>query len=143
VKQTSAKSGKTDTSVRLKELLKEVSAYLDQASEDQRERLLTLLEDWRLGDRRRYPRKPCSISVTYTVEDSTFTDIIKNICPGGVFIETSEAFTVGQEVTVTFSPSHEAEPIACNGKIVWDGPKGIGVKFATANKALEEMIKTL
>ena len=136
-------SDESRVTARLKNLIKDLSTYVDNASVDQKRRLLTVLENWQQSDRRKHTRKPCSISITYSTSDRVFTDIIKNICPGGVFIETSEVFSIGQQITLMFASGDLEEPIEVVGKVVWDGPKGIGVKFAAANKDLEKMIKTL
>ena len=133
---------KSRVTVRLKKLLKDISTYVESASEDQKRRLLDMLKDWRETDRRKYPRKPCSISITCTVQDRTFTDIIRNICPGGAFLETSETFSVGEQITLAFSSPDREQPIKIHGQVAWSAPKGIGVKFRTPKKDLERMIES-
>ncbi|MDY6988284.1 MAG: PilZ domain-containing protein [Thermodesulfobacteriota bacterium] len=129
---------------RLRELLKEVSPLIDRASEDQKVRLLSLLEDLRRSDRREHPRKPCSTSVTYATLDRIFKAFIRNMGNGGVFIETSEPLLKGQDITVTFSfPNHE-EPFKLAGEIAWTVEnKGIGVKFTTADHNLAAAVESL
>ena len=141
--QQSDKHDKGSVTGWLKDLLKDISPFIDNASEEQKQRLLSVLEDLRKTDRRKHPRKPCSISITCTVQDRDFTDIVTNISPGGVFIQTSEALSVGQQVTLAFSSPDQEEPINATGKIVWDSPNGIGVKFTSASNNLKEVIKGL
>ena len=141
--ESTHKSRESRVTVRLKKLLKDISAYVDSASEDQKQRLLDMLKDWRESDRRKYPRKPCSITITCTVKDRTFTDIIRNICPGGAFLETSETFSVGEQITLGFSSPDREQPIKIHGQVAWSAPKGIGVKFRTPRKDLERMIESL
>jgi Tfp pilus assembly protein PilZ len=143
VKDPDNTSDQSGVKARLKDLIKEISSYIDSAPEDQQQRFLRVLEDLRQSDRRKHPRKPCAITITYMVEDRTFTDLVTNICPGGVFIKTSQAFSVGQQMTIGFSCPEQGQSIKCQGKIVWDSPNGIGVKFTSATPNLQEVIKSL
>jgi len=143
MKESDHESHQSSVKGRLEELLKEISAYIDKAPEEQQQRVLTALEELAQSDRREHPRKPCSISISYTVEDQTFSDVVTNICPGGVFIKTSEAFSVGQQITLGFSFPDKEQSVKCQGKIVWDSPNGIGVKFTSATHNLQDVIKTL
>jgi Tfp pilus assembly protein PilZ len=143
VKDPDNTSDQSGVKARLKDLIKEISSYIDSAPEDQQQRFLRVLEDLRQSDRRKHPRKPCAITITYMVEDRTFTDLVTNICPGGVFIKTSQAFSVGQQITIGFSFPEQGQSIKCQGKIVWDSPNGIGVKFTSATPNLQEVIKSL
>ncbi len=95
------------------------------------------------GERREHPRKPCFISADGAACDCAFNGFIKNISTGGVFIETPQAFAVGQEITLTFSyPGHE-NPVKIVGEIVWNIPQGLAVKFKTADERVEAVIKAL
>ena len=129
---------------RVKELLSDISPFIENASDDQQRRLLNLLEELRRTDRRKHPRKPFSTAVTYATLDRAFKDFIANICAGGVFVETGEPLFPGEEITLTFSFPNEQEPIKLTGEIVWSvEEKGIGLRFKTASHDLEAMIKTL
>lgn len=138
--QQSDESGVTG---RVKELLKDIYTHIDNESEDQKRRLLSVLEFWRQGDRRRHPRKRRSMSTTYIVQDRSFMGNITNICTGGVFIETSESFPIGQEITLTLSSPERDQPINMNGQVIWSDLKGIGVIFTTRSKDLEKIIASL
>ena len=94
-------------------------------------------------ERRKHSRKPCFIAVDGATWDSAFNGFTKNIGAGGVFIETPQAFAVGEEITLTFScPGHE-NPVKVVGEIVWNIPQGLAVKFKTADERLEAVIKAL
>jgi hypothetical protein len=116
---------------------------IDNMSEDQRQALLDMLEDWQFTKRRKHPRKSWVAPVDYTVEDRAFKDFIKNISAGGVFIETRTPFSVGQEISMSFSFTTFDDPIKTKGKIFWANILGIGVKFSTENQALVAMLETL
>ncbi|MDY6837916.1 MAG: PilZ domain-containing protein [Thermodesulfobacteriota bacterium] len=128
---------------RLTDLLREISAYIDDASEEERQRILISIEEMWERDRRRHPRRPCSIPVTCTTEDRVIQDFVKNISAGGAFIETAVAFSPGERITLMFSSAEQEEPIKISGGIVWRAPEGIGVKFTTASKELEAVILSL
>ncbi len=94
-------------------------------------------------ERRKHPRKPCSVDVDGASWDSAFNGCIKNMSAGGVFVETPSVFAVGEEIKLTFSfPEHE-EPIEIVGEIVWNVPQGLGVKFKSPSQQVEAMIKSL
>jgi uncharacterized protein (TIGR02266 family) len=116
---------------------------INKLSEKQQQALLTMLEDWQDTNRREHPRKPCFIAVDYADRERAFKDFIKNISTGGVFIETDTPFSVGRDLTLTFSSSNYERPIKITGEIVRAGRVGIGVKFKTENQHLEAMIESL
>ncbi len=128
---------------RLQELFEMISSWFDHASEDQQRRVLRALEHLRQGERREHPRKPCSIEVTYTTEDRTFTDFIKNISMGGVFMQTSASLNVGQQISLVFPFPTQEEPIRMTGQVVWKSPVGVGVKFIELSRGVREMIEAL
>lgn len=116
---------------------------INNISETQRRALLGMLEDWQNTKRRDHPRKPCLMAVDYAAEDRVFKDFIHNISSGGVFVETNESFSVGQDITMTFSLPHYEEPVKITGEIVWSAPHGIGVKFKTPHQHLDAMIQSI
>ena len=126
----------------LKELLEDISIYIDQASDKEHHRLLSSLQELLQSDRRQHPRKPCSIPVTLA-SWRVFTELIKNISAGGVFVETSEPFSTGEAVSLMFSiPNHE-EQVKITGRIAWRTPGGVGVEFTGGSKDLKETIASL
>ena len=129
---------------RVKELLTDISPFIDNASKDQKRRLLVLLEELRQTDRRRHPRKQYAAAVTYATLDRVFKAFVRNICDGGVFIETGEPLIPGEEITLTISFPNDQEPIKLTGEIVWSiEDRGIGVRFTTPNHDLKARIRSL
>jgi hypothetical protein len=113
-------SEKASLTGRLKELLTEVSSFIDNASEDQKQKLLSVLEDLRKSDRRKHSRKPCSITVNYSTSGDGFKGLVKDMSAGGMFIlsiETDMVFSEGQEIVVNFPTlPNKHEPIELYGK---------------------------
>ena len=135
-------SGPSNVKARLKELLDDIALFIDRASEEDRRRLLSTLEKSARSDRRKHLRKPCSFEVTLATW-RVFTESIRDISVGGVFVETSEAFSVGQHVKLMFSPPGGGEPVEINGQVVRILKDGIGVKFTSASKDVEKALAGL
>ena len=87
-------------------------------------------------------RNNLSASVDYVVEDRHFSDFVKDLSKSGVFILTSRAFSVGQEITLTFKPPGTDRPLNINGAIVRVLPEGIGVKFKIESGVQDTVIKS-
>jgi len=145
-------SNDASVTARLKDLMGGISQLIVHGSSDQKrtvlevledQRLLALLKDWRPGERRKAERKPFSLSVQYGTGKEILTDFPRDISSGGMFIETSAALPVGQQITLTFARPKGKEPINVTAEVVWSGPGGVGVKFTGASKELERMIKRL
>ena len=152
MKDSIRQSNESSVTARLKNLIKEISELAENASEEQKQtllsllekrRLLELLEIWRQEDRRTMPRKRTPLSVHCYTKDQAFEDSVRDISSTGVFIETSALLSVGEEITLSFSSPHSEEPVKVTGEIVWTGPGGVGVEFKAASKDLEAIIKTL
>ena len=111
--------------------------------EEKKQALLAILEDWHRTLQRKHPRKSCFMAVDYADRDRAFKDFIRNISAGGVFIETNLPFSIGKEITLTFSSSKYERQIKITGKIARTGRGGIGVRFKTENQDVIAMIKTL
>ena len=71
---------------RFKKLLTDVAPLINNASEDQKRKLLSVLDDLRKSDRRKHSRKPCSITVNYSTRGDSFKGLMKDISAGGMFI---------------------------------------------------------
>jgi len=137
-------SDESSITVQVEKLLKDISMYIDDASEQQKRRVLAALQDLREAERREHSRKPCSLPVTYTTQDMLSSDTIRDISAGGAFIETSEPLSVGHQITLWFSLPDREEPVLITGEVVWTPRKGIGVKFTSPlTEDLEEMIEAL
>ncbi len=140
-------SEKASLTGRLKELLTDIPPFIDNASEDQKRKLLSVLDDLRKSDRRKHPRKPCSITVDYSTQGDGFEGLVKDMSTGGMFIlsiETDMVLSVGQEIVVNFPTlPNKHEPIELYGEVAWTMPEGIGVKFKAEDQNLEAMIESL
>jgi len=111
--------------------------------EDKQQALLRDLEKETSKGARNHHRKPFIMVVDYVMQDRMYKDFIQDISAGGLFIETSQPFSVGQNVTLAFPLPNHQEHIKITGEVVRATPQGIGVKFKMADEDQEAMVKTL
>jgi len=133
----------------LKQMLKDkinthLFKWVVSIPEDEQEILLKQLEEMirKRGDRT-YARKSCLINVDYAVGGRAFSNFIQDISTTGVFIETSESFTVGQELLMTFSFPGREDSFKIDGEITRITPEGIGVKFNYKSQIQKDVIEDL
>ncbi len=98
---------------------------------EERRELLAQLETQQNDKKRQHPRRDYFMVVEYAVEDRLFSGYIKNISPGGLFIEMdlSEKLAPGQRLTLTFTHPDTGKHIKTHGEIVRIENSGIGVHF--------------
>ncbi|MGD2270559.1 MAG: PilZ domain-containing protein [Desulfobacterales bacterium] len=117
-----------------------------EMTEDQRNILLEKLEGMTLDDgkieRRGHSRKPCLMSVDYTVNNRDYRSFILDISAFGIFIETKNLFPPGQEMKMRFTVPTHSTPFKLTGEIVWCGTQGIGVKFKYLTRFQLDIIKS-
>ena len=82
-----------------------------------------------LSERRKHPREICLTSVDYDVRGQSFKGFIQNISAYGVFIQTDEKFTIGQEIVVKIPLPKNKKFFKSNGKIIRITSDGIGVQL--------------
>jgi len=93
------------------------------------------------GKPRKHDRKDLLLVVDYTVGDKYHRDVIQDISESGVFIKTSQAFSVGQKIRMAFmSPDHQ-KPFKIKGEIVRTHTDGVGVKFIMESQVQEAALK--
>ena len=83
------------------------------------------------------------ISVDYAVQGHAFTDLIRNIGVGGVFIESPVPVSVGQKISVVLLLPNYPTSFKIIGEVVQTNPRGFGIKFKNVPKYQDEMIKSL
>ena len=128
---SSKQSSKLNISVitsRLVDLILKMSAKERQA-------LLDELEERYKKGNREFSRKDYKKQVDFVLNERIFRGFIQNLSSNGMFIETSDSFSEGEKITLTFELPEPGEHIKVSGKIVRLIPGvGVGVKF---NKIIE------
>ena len=91
---------------------------------------------------RGHRRKSCLLNVIYTVQGKEYRDYILDISNLGVFIETEETFSVGQDMALSFQLPNYQKPLKLDGSVAWIGHRGIGVKLKNLSSYQAEMIQS-
>lgn len=78
---------------------------------------------------RLYRRVRCSEDTHFAANRMLFRGVIKNVSEGGIFVQTKERFTVGQEIIVAGPFGDNNEDVKQLGKVVWQDDSGIAVQF--------------
>ena len=101
---------------------------------EERRVLLKEIED-RQGQgqgKRQFPRARFFGDVDFATRNRLCKGFIHNISLNGVFIETRESFSVGQQITLAFNLPSGQDHIKIKGEVVRILSPGIGVKFNAA-----------
>jgi len=99
-------------------------------SAKERQTLLNELEEKYKKGNREFSRKDYKKEVDFVLNERMFRGLIQNLSASGMFIETSESFSEGQRITLTFELPEPGEHIKVSGKIVrLIQDIGFGVKF--------------
>lgn len=116
-----------------------------ELSQKEQEKLLRQIEAGPSGNgpapERLHERKSCLIAVDYAVNGRAYRNFIQDISSGGMFIETREKLTVGQEMMFAFTVSNAGSPIKCRGEVAWACPDGVGVRFRDLPKLQENILR--
>ncbi|WP_162459145.1 PilZ domain-containing protein [Desulfosarcina ovata] len=80
-------------------------------------------------NQRRFPRRAAFIIVSYTVNEGSFRDIIKNIGATGIFVNTWRRIAAGQSIQLRFPVFDFDNTLSISGTVVRSGPKGFSVVF--------------
>lgn len=138
----SSDMNETDSGPGRNEVRSLIDERIDGLSDEKMGRLLKYLGEEEASEQRKYDRKDFLKIIDYTVGDRFYRDIIQNISTGGAFIETTETFSKGQKISMTFmSPDHEG-PFKISGEIVRIHSNGIGVTFKLKSQVQELVLKS-
>jgi Tfp pilus assembly protein PilZ len=126
--------------------IKEVRAFLfaiiDSMSDEETRQLLKDLEARQTTERRHYDRKDFLTIIDYNVVDRYYRDFIQDISASGVFIKTSQKFSVGQPILMTFMSPDKQKPFRISGEIIRTQEDGIGVAFNIESQVQELVLKS-
>jgi Tfp pilus assembly protein PilZ len=94
---------------------------------------------------REYPRLACYLMVDFASGEKAYRSCIRDISASGVFIETTDAFKAGQEISLCFtlSESNEMLPFKLRGKVTRVLSDGIGVQYEDMTDYQRDIINAL
>jgi len=125
----------------------EVRAFLfrllNDMSDEEMRQLLKELEERQYKKQRKYSRKGFLTIIEYNVDNRYYKDFIQDISGSGVFIKTSQTFSVGQTILMTFMSPDKQKPFRINGEIIRIHEDGLGVKFKIESRVQEAALKSL
>lgn len=91
---------------------------------------------------RKHERRSLFLIVDYSVSGKYYRDSIQDISESGVFIKTSQTFSEGQMIQMTFMSPNYQKPFKIKGKIVRVHTDGVGVKFIMESQVQEAALKS-
>jgi Tfp pilus assembly protein PilZ len=98
-------------------------------TEEQQATLLGELE-MKLSNERRYHRRRSLVTVVdFATQGRAYREFTKDLGNGGVYIETANSFSVGQEMTLTFFFPVPQKHVRIIGRVARADHAGIGIKF--------------
>jgi Tfp pilus assembly protein PilZ len=94
---------------------------------------------------REYPRLSCYLMVDFAAEGRAYRSCIRDISASGVFIETTDSFEPGQELSLCFSLSESEEmlPFKIHGQVTRIYSDGIGVRYEDVTNYQRDIISAL
>lgn len=111
------------------QLIKRILGMTDGERLDLLEQLgMVPVKELSLGDRDDMRRK-YDQTITFSTQNRQYSALCKDISNGGIFIETSEMFQLGQLVTLDIPFSRGEESIKVPAEVVRVNPDGIGLRF--------------
>lgn len=124
----------------------EIRTYLfeeiKRMSDEELQQLYRDFQERPLGKPRKHDRKYLFLIVDYRVSDQYYRDPIQDISESGVFIKTSQKFSKGQKIQMTFmSPDHQ-QPFNIKGEVARTQGDGIGVKFIMESQVQHAALKS-
>ena len=129
---------------RQKEKKQKIARLVDLIKKMDESQLMSLLEyaEELQGKKKRvHDRISCMITADCLCQGRASNNYVKDISFGGVFIETTQPFELGQEITMTLSFSHHVKPFKLTGEIVRTDPRGVGVEFKALTQVQQEMLQ--
>jgi PilZ domain/Protein phosphatase 2C len=83
------------------------------------------------------------IPVDIDTEEATLSAHIKRISPGGGYVETTDPFTVGEEITMTFADPSGQGYFTVDGRVSERDQKGIDIAFHPLREEQRSKLKRL
>jgi hypothetical protein len=126
--------------------LKNIDAILYQIvmdlNQNHKVSLLDELNELVLG-KREHPRKSCVMATDYVVDDRAYRNFVKDISESGVYVQTSQAFEIGDQIIQSFSLSDKQIPFKFTGEIVRLNKDGVGIRFKNLTQYQRDILRSI
>lgn len=130
-------------SMRKEQNKKRLLEMFDRMTEEQQLIYLRHLERLQANWQRSHARRRCQIDVDYDTRDGSFRNTIKDISIGGAFIETQEAFVIGQEIDLYLTSPINRVSCMVTATVVRRDKNGIGIKFENLTRRQQGIILSI
>lgn len=102
-------------------------------------------------EKRQFLRFPVVLPVDFGKADYFLSTICSNLSQRGLFVETSQNFSLGERLCLFISLPNQSDPIKMFGEVVWKGASpsvdlnnnpvhGIGIKFLDYNPDGDQLV---
>ena len=92
---------------------------------------------------REFPRVPCNLSLDLAANGRAINCFAIDISAGGMFVESCEALSMGQAVSICFSLPEDQLALKLKGRVVRLEHDGIGIKYEALTSYQLEIMKNL
>ena len=104
--------------------------------------LSDILDSWDEKQSRKHPRKQVNVDVDFVVSESRpYKRTARDISVGGIFINCTGDFQIGEETRFVFSLPGFDKPFKLSGSIVRKQEDGIGIEFNKLNPYFAEILE--
>ena len=100
---------------------------ISKMNDGEQEKLLEALKKRR--PEQREERLETYTETIFTVGSKDYKGVVLDLSRSGLFIETDELFSIGQEISINLKRSQDAKIIKVRGRIARVESNGIGVQF--------------
>jgi Tfp pilus assembly protein PilZ len=142
---SSDKSDKDDSDMHRQMIIARLFVLINQLDKDTLLQRLRPFQHPNFRWVREYPRLACYLMVDFAAQGKAYRSCIRDISASGVFIETMDSFTSGQEIALCFtlSESNEMLPFKVKGRVTRVYSDGIGVQYENMSEYQRDIISAL
>lgn len=132
----------TDNELGRDEILALIVKEINRMSDVEIRQFYQEVQERQHGKSRKHDRKDFLMIADYSVNDQYYRDFIQDISESGVFIKTSQTFSPGQKIQMTFMSPDYQKPFKIKGEIVRVHTAGVGIKFIINSQVQESALKS-
>ena len=116
---------------------------INQLPETDLLRFMNRYEQKQFAMLREFPRVPCNLSLDLAANGRAINCFAIDISAGGMFVESCEALSMGQAVSICFSLPEDQLALKLKGRVVRLEHDGIGIKYEALTSYQLEIMKNL
>lgn len=102
-----------------------------------------LARDRSYSQARRHERVPADFLVQIRGAEGRIADHAKDFSEGGVGVNTSNPLPAMTLVSLRLELPHHTLPVDVLGRVMWSGPKGMGIRFEQSEPRIHDSLDRL